>query len=34
MTKNMDTKKLDNITYYYLNKGDETYFNNIREYIK
>ncbi|MBK5242979.1 tetratricopeptide repeat protein [Clostridium sp.] len=34
ITKNMETKKFDNITYYYLNKGDETYINTIKEYIK
>ena len=34
ITKNMETKKLDNTTYYYSNKSDETYINNIEKYIK
>ncbi|MEK6265986.1 MAG: collagenase [Clostridium sp.] len=34
ITKNMETKKFDNITYYYLNKGNGTYINTIKEYIK
>lgn len=34
VTKNMDIKKSDNITYYYSNKKDETYINNIKEYVK
>lgn len=34
ITKNMETKKLDNITYYYSNKSDATYINNIKDYIK
>lgn len=33
ITRNMETKKIDNITYYYVNKSDETYINNIKEYI-
>jgi len=34
ITKNMKTKKLNNIMYYYLNKSDENYISNIEEYIK
>jgi tetratricopeptide (TPR) repeat protein len=34
ITKNMSVKKVDNITYYYLNKGDETFIDNIEKYIK
>ena len=34
ITKNMEMKKLDNITYYYSNKKDETFINTIKEYIK
>lgn len=34
ITKNMNMKKLDNITYYYANKSDETYINKMKEYIK
>lgn len=34
ITKSMDKKKSDNITYYYSNKKDETYINNIKEYVK
>lgn len=33
ITKNMEMKKIDNITYYYSNKSEETYINNIRKYI-
>jgi len=33
ITKNMKTKKLDNITYYYSNKSYETYINDIKKYI-
>jgi hypothetical protein len=34
ITKNMQTKKSDNITYYYLNKEDESYINIIKEYLR
>lgn len=34
ITKNMDKKKFDNITYYYSNKNEETYIDNIEYYIK
>ena len=34
ITKNMEMKKFDNITYYYSNKKDETFINTIKEYIK
>lgn len=34
ITKNMQKKKLDNITYYYANKSDETYINTLKEYLK
>ena len=34
ITKNMQTKKSDNITYYYLNKEDEAYINTIKEYLR
>lgn len=34
ITKNMQMKKLDNITYYYSNKKDDTYRSTIKEYIK
>lgn len=34
ITKNMDTKKFDNVTYYYSNKRDENNINNIQEYIR
>ena len=34
ITKNMYTKKLNNITYYYSDKSDETYIDNIQYYLK
>jgi len=34
ITKNMVIKKLNNITFYYSDKKDETYINNIKDYLK
>jgi hypothetical protein len=34
ITKNMVMKKLNNITFYYSDKKDETYINNIKDYLK
>lgn len=34
ITRNMDKKEFDNITYYYSNKKDEVYMENINKYIK
>lgn len=34
ITKDMQSKKLDNVTYYYSNKQDETYINTINQYVR
>ncbi len=33
ITKNMEMKELNNITVYYSNKRDETYINDLKEYL-